>query len=190
MSERLDILMPLAAKLPRFVVDTTPGVLTVPVTYPATTPVDFLIYNGEQGYKFVQGDNFIIGTFGLIMPLGFQLDKRTNPHISFSIYGYGLTSTASYPFKEIGADDILSLMYGIMENYDTACDIFIDIQNQNTVVVGPNTYNIKNERFALTLSIGYTGMEVSMVGVPTSLDGTTQYITPYLKVYHNFSLDV
>jgi len=71
-----------------------------------------------------------------------------------------------------------------MESYDTPADVFIDIQNQAPVT---GSY-LKNEDFTLSLSQVLYFTNVSMVGVPAALDTTIQFVTPYVKVLHNFPL--
>jgi len=192
MSERLDILVPTkrteaAAHLYNFVVDNAAVTGMVGVNLPAGPPADFgYLYNCENSYIFSKGDNFIVNTFGLIMPLSFQLDRSTvttNPLLFFSLIAHGVTTGKLYYLKELGATASSSASYGVMENYDTPLDIFVDVQNQ-ALVTGSN---LKDERFYLTLTIGYD-ISVSMIGVPDSLNGTTQLLTPYVKLLHTFPL--
>lgn len=186
MSERLDILMPVAAELPFFVVDTT-GPLSVVLQYPGPpNPPPFTLKNAEGGYIFTQGDNFIVMSAGVTMPLSFQLTRpAANPYESFFLKALGIISGHGYLFREFAAVSD-GKFYSIMENYDTPLDVFIDLQNQDASL---GTY-IKDERFSLGLNIdsGVANPQVSMVGVPASLNGSTQYVIPYLKILHNFAL--
>jgi hypothetical protein len=193
MAERYDILQhSVLADASYFTVDTTPGVANVSVVSPAGLEI---MCNGDAKKTFQQGDNFVIGTFGVVMPLGFQIDRNnavTLPYIQLCVYARGVTSTHLYMFKEIGKGTAptgpadYSYMYGIMENYDTPADIFIDVNNQQPAFVGGTL--LKNEPFTLSVKMAVTGLKVSMIGAPTSLNGTVQRIFPYLKIYHNFPL--
>lgn len=191
MAERYDILQyATVADAPYFTVDTAAA--DVSVTSPAGVET---LQNGDGKTLFAQGDNFTIATFGVIMPLGFQLNRDnavTLPYIRLCLYAKGATSTHLYMFKEIGKDSAptgpadYSYMYGIMENYDTPADIFINVTDQQPAFVGATL--LKNEAFRLSLKMYVTGLKVSMNGVPDTLDATVQRIFPYVKVYHNYPL--
>jgi len=184
MSERIDVLIPVAAKLPYFTVNTGAADVGIVGSYDAA---DVRLFNAEGASIFSKGDNFVVATMGLVMPLSFQIDRKStvvNPFIQFIVAAQGVTTGKIYSFREIGAEDADSFMYHVMENYDMPVDIFIDLQNQAAVT---GSY-IKNERFRMLLALKYAGMKVSMVGVPDDLHGTIQCITPYIKVYHNFAL--
>jgi hypothetical protein len=190
--ERYDILQPLTlADAPSFTVDTTAGVLNVGVTQLNAS----VLCNGDLKTIFAKGDSFILATFGLIMPLGFQIDRSSTvlqPRIRICYFARGSLSTHIYTFKEIGkgtppaspAD--FSYLYGIMENYDTPADIYINVLNQQPAFVGGTL--LKNEPFYLEAKLDVTDLKVSMVGVPSTLNTTVQRIFPYVKVYHNSAL--
>jgi len=185
MSERIDILMPPVDCLPYFTVDT--AVLYTPILYFAPLPVDYLTA-GDGSCVFTKGDNFIIKTCGLVMPLSFQIDRiKSNitwPYIRFSMYAYGQTTGKQYRLSEISGSGVSPFFLISMESYDTPADVFIDIQNQAPVT---GSY-LKNEDFTLSLSQSLYFTNVSMVGVPAALDTTIQFVTPYVKVLHTFPL--
>jgi hypothetical protein len=189
MSERIDILMPIETGMASFVVNNAAAGGVVPLVAPSGSTV---LYNSGAGSLFTQGDSFIIQTFGLILPLSFQLDRSLIasklPRITLYLNGYGFTTNLSYTFQEISVQFTHgSNFYLIMENYDTPLNIFIDIPNEP--LVGESAIN--NEQFQLQMGLeNITSYNVSMVGVPAALNGTTQYIIPYLKILHNEPLSV
>jgi hypothetical protein len=193
MSERIDIVIPNATDLPRFTVDHTQQ--TVQLQYPVGP--DLKLYNGDHAYTFAQGDNFTILSFGIIMPLSFQFDRRVTlgntPIFAISFYGVGQTSGNGYYFNEISSQQS-GYLYITVENYDIALDLFIDLQNQPPAGIAPPTY-IKNEEFNLNMEINFnvypfSGIGISMAGVPASLDGTVQTVTPYMKLLHNYPMGI
>jgi hypothetical protein len=148
-----------------------------------------MLYNGGNCSIFAQGDNFTILTAGLIMPLSFQLDRSINvsydPVLTITIEAVGGTSGLRYGFKELFYGGFNSF-YLPVENYDTPFDLYIDVTNQP-----PNGthYLINEASFQLSmLLITIPPIAISMAGVPASLQGTFQYITPYLKILHNLPL--
>jgi hypothetical protein len=188
MAEVLDILMPYkAAASPdigcyKFTVNTT-GPKYVGLTDMSGTGT---LYNANGKSKFAIGDSFTLLSFGLIMPLSFQLDRSVNvtyfPFIQMYLAGNGQTSGHVYYFQELTSG---SEMFLYMENYDTPVDVYIDIPQEP---VSSGTY-IVNEKFTLLTGLShYSKMAVSMVGVPAALNTTVQYITPFVKVLHNFAL--
>jgi hypothetical protein len=184
MSERIDVMMPPLNSLPYFVVDTT-GPLYVPIVYPAGPPLKYLI-TGDGKYTFAKGDNFVIMTCGLVMPLSFQLDRSnvTWPYIRFSMNAFGVTTGKTYILKEISGSGAAPVFYLPMENYDVSMDVFIDIQNQDPVA---GDY-LKNETFTIGVSLDLYLTDVSMVGVPAALNAKDMFVTPYVKILHNFAL--
>jgi hypothetical protein len=183
MSERIDVMMPAVANLPYFTVDTT-GPLYVPIAYPVLSAPNLI--TGDGSHVFAIGDNFIIMTGGLVMPLSFQLDRSnvTWPYIRFSMYAYGETTGKTYPLKEISGSGASPYFYMPMENYDTPMDIFIDIQNQAPVT---GSY-LKNETFTIGVTLALYLTNVSMVSVPAALNTKIQFVIPYVKILHNFAL--
>lgn len=186
MSERIDIMMPPVDCLPYFVVDTT-GPLFKPVAYPAPVPVDYLTA-GDYTCVFTKGDNFVLMSGGLVMPLSFQIDRGQGvaqwPYIRFYMYAYGQTTGNIYKLKEVSGAGATPSFYMPMENYDSPVDIFIDIQNQDPV----GGQYLKNEDFTIGVSQALYFTNVSMAGIPASLNATTQFILPYVKILHNFPL--
>jgi len=191
MAEIIDILMPLETGCSRFTVNHAAAGGVVPITNP---PAMSFLYNASIGSFFSKGDSFIILTFGVILPLSFQFDRQVNvgnipPRVTLQISGYGETTNLDYNFQELAVvsagGSSGSYFYMIMENFDTPLDVFVDIPNEPPIT----GHSLISERFRLKLSLfNLLGYNISMVNVPAALDGTVQYIVPYVKILHNTPL--
>jgi hypothetical protein len=194
MSERYDVLFP-RGNLPYFTVDNTKAY--VALQYTGRSPI---LHNAVNDYLFGIGDNFTILSYGVILPLSFQLDRSlnlgpgtspvavTDPIFAIVLDAIGQHSGKQYIFREVNDHFTDKSLYMIMENFDTAANIFINLQKQDANA----GFYIKDEPFYINMGItgAYSSENVgiSMAGVPDSLNGTIQYVTPYLKILHNFPL--
>jgi hypothetical protein len=179
MSERIDILTPSYANLPYITVNN--AVNKVAITYAGGS--DPTLINGYGQSTFARGDNFIVLSIGIVLPLSFQLHRQNDVAASpliLSFYGKALAKL--YYFREFnpGGAGYVALP---MENYETSLGVFVDIQNQD---VNTGSY-IKNSVFTLQYGIAGTS-NVSMSGVPTALNGTVQRLVPFVKVLHTLAL--
>ena len=193
MSEHLDIMLA-NEELPYFTVDNTKSYVLI------SQPTSKRLLNVAGYHTFEVGDNFTILSYGIVLPLSFQLDRSlnlspgtdpyqlTSPTFGMTLLAHGIITNAPYSLREVSSFEGSRSLCLIMENFDTAANIFINIQNQEEVL----EHNIKDEPFYLEMTLYGLGevedIAVSMAGVPDSLNGTRQYITPYIKVVHNFPL--
>lgn len=184
MSERLDILRPAIAQLPFFTVDT--GAATVPIAYPQNP--SYILYNAEGYSIFSQGDHFTVLSMGFLFPLSFQLDRSnaSNPYIEAGIFAHGRTSGEDYRFKEISGLGGTGVLFFPVENYEVIFDVYINVNNQDP----NNGHYLSDEAYELFIKLAVADLEVSMVGVPGSLDGTVQLIYPFAKILHNTPLSM
>jgi hypothetical protein len=170
MSEIFDMLTLSKARSPRFTVNTS------------VNSVDVTMLSGVNAFKnivssdtFQGGDNFTLLSAGYYIPEGFTMATPA------------LTSAFACPVLNLnlwdvvdGAPYIISPFMGIflpMENYELSINHYANHANYIT-----NPYQINLVNFQLD---PVHKPQVSMQNVPSALNGTTQFITVFLKVIHN-----
>lgn len=191
MSEYIDVMSFLPAHSPYFTVNT--GVLAVDIRRPTGLGYDFHLRSSGGFKNFQAGDNFVVVSAGFVLPESFALAQgpanlvQNNP--SITIGAQVLAGGAIYYLQNFSTTGIMMPI----ENYELPANIFVDIVSVNNGATPP-VYPFRLAGFNL---IGlFTGLDetnsiypqVSMVGVPASLNATRQHLTMFIKVVHNFPL--
>lgn len=188
MAEIIDILTFNDDKTSYFTIDRTK--LYMPLVSGAGGS-DAILQNAADKKLLQKGDNFLILTAGLVLPEGFMLSSGIRSGTSaFRNFFYltlrDRTDSAQYELSEIGGGS--SRLYMPMENYETAVDIFCDVQTKvGTVIAPPPLTKTLDEDFKFRLILN--NFYVSMVNIPVSfLDGTIQLVFPFIKIIHNLPM--
>jgi hypothetical protein len=192
MSEYIDVMALLPDQSPYFVVNTTPGVLSVDIRTPTHSPVyDYLLRAAGGKKTFRAGDNFIVVSAGFVFPESFGLAGgasnlvQNNP--SIAVGAQASTGGSVYFLPNFGNTGVVMPI----DNYELPLNIFVDISGLD---IGGGVYPFRTQNF--NLYGAFRGLDqfnsiypkVSMVGVPTSLHGTTQHLTVFVKIVHTFPL--
>lgn len=171
MSLKFTILIPKLTESPSFVVDTAAVGGVVSVTQPGNVTFDF--YNTAGDKLFRAGDSFTILSYGIILPENFQFNLGSTAQSKNGLCFYIGSSVG--PLKEFGDSD--GYVFCPVENYEIACNTFVD-SVANGLTSG--NFSLKGD---IGPAFGQTP-KISMVGTPAALNGTTQYIRPFVKVAH------
>ncbi len=177
--ERIDILSPKIDEGAEFVVDTSVDSVDLTPVVGATN----VLYAGGGSSKFARGDNFIILSAGYFIPEAFALygygaagiGKWSLPVMLFRALTDGGFETSLYEFGDNG---MLRIPYPNAEiSIGTYCDPEKNSLNDNFVlkILFPN-FSAPDHP------------QISMVGVPVSLDGKMFYVVPFVKILHNLAL--
>jgi hypothetical protein len=178
-TEIIDLLTVPYANCPKFTVDTTG-----PIKVLVTNAVASIFYtSGGINNYFQQADNFEVLSAGFAYPFSSQRHFEVNglPPLSIVILAKGKTTGYTYPFKNLGSNSGVNIP---IENYDMSINIFMDVQN--LPAQGGNLLNA--EKFSIFGGLIAASEYVSMVGVPSALNGLVLPIVPFIKVKHNFPL--
>lgn len=140
---------------------------------------------GGGGNLFSEGDNFTILSAGYHMPENFVMAQ------------YEIAGGGEYPFPIMflrgavtGGGPILPItQFGNngnlrfpFENYEMSLNTFVDPVKRG-LVGGDFELQI-----LFPLTSGADSPQVSMINVPAALNGVVIYVTPFIKVLHNFTL--
>lgn len=106
------------------------------------------------------GQSFIVKSLGLIMPVNFTLFDR-NLFFSFVL----MKTDGAYMWM-----DVLNYICIPSENYESEINMFVDMRSY---------LNVAGYRLML---YAHSPFKVSMIGVPTALNGSSFSIRPYAKV--------
>jgi len=166
---------------PKFTVNTT-GVLSVALSASTSHPSEFYPSDGGPTTTgtipswFAQGDTLQIVGYGINLPYNFQFaDEAT---------GVGGVATSSYPSFGICINNTLVTVNNaggtpvIRENVYISCNITV---NWNYVAnfVGTGPY---------WLTCALEAASISMLNVPSALNGLVFYARPFIDVIHNLPL--
>lgn len=139
---------------------------------------------GGGGYSFADGDCMTILSAGFMMPENFVMAQ-------YSVAGGGeYTMPVMYLRGQVPAGPILSIdQFGNNGNlrfpfsdYELSLGTFFDPVKRG---ITGGAFQLET-LFPLTAGLDYP--QVSMINLPAALDGTTFYVTPFIKVLHNFPL--
>ena len=183
--EIVDVLTLPLASCPAFTVNTTnPTDNSVPLVNPTLTPPAYSVLQNASGNSvFRAGDNFSVQSVGYSLPEAFVMAKTPANSIkkSPSIILQLLLSTGSLIVHPVyGADGITVPM----ENYENVINSFLDVTQLNL--------SLSFKLWALLVGDSVTPVapRVSMLGVPSTLNGTVQNVTVFVKVLHNLPLQL
>jgi hypothetical protein len=167
-------------KSPYFVVDTT-GPKSVKIQIPVLGAGLFAtLQNSLQYSVFQAGDNFAVLSLGYVLPEAFVMAQAPSastikiPSIALSALQGGITPI---PLPISGLTGISVPM----ENFENAINAFSDI-----VPVTAGTFGL-TAQFVQDVTAGHE-QQVSMIGVPSSLNATTQVVTVFAKIMHNLPM--
>jgi hypothetical protein len=180
MPEIIDILTPDIDDCPYFVANNAVDYIvpSIPVSPPAT----YILKNSQTRSIMAMGDNFRVLSCGLILPESFTFLKRATV-ASLPLYGLlirGSPSTDIYYSPSFSGSEF----YLPMENYEFVLDVFCNCAY--TYKGGAPASNLQKENFYFTYYAG--DINVSMLGVPATLNLKTFYIIPFIKILHNTEL--
>jgi len=197
MAEIIDVLTPLHEFCPEVTVvaPATAGHLAVKPVYPSALATSYKLYVDGSGMgavygKFQKRDNIRLLTAGFYIPESFTLssqwDGQVSPahKVSTSIAANELMinvlksdNSTSVPLPGLGARGVIGLPFA---NYETAFDIFSDMSKPAIVpLLADNEYFLTAQLFLA---------DVSMIGVPTLLNGQVIRIVPFIKILHTLPI--
>lgn len=186
MPELIDILTPDTTDCPAVVINTAVNAVAIPNMAAAVV----MRSSDEFFYCFRQGDNIELLSYGYFIPERFIMYESVsgNPGVESpcpSIALYAFTDPpppgvgVQIPFNQFG---YLGTMKCIFPNYEMAMGIFVD------------TMTAIGEKFWIETCFpwnnGLNLPQLSMVGVPAALNGVTIHLVPFIKVMHNFPLEL
>jgi hypothetical protein len=186
MPERIDILTPNTSDCPAVVVNTAVNSVVIPDSIAA---VPFRS-SDEFFYCFRSGDNIELLSYGYYIPERFIMYEPTsggagveNPCLCMALYAF-----TDPPPPGVGVQIPLT-QFGFLgnvkmpfPNYEMAMGIFID----SSQAIGEKFWIETN----FPWNSGLNPNMLSMVGVPAALNGTTIHIVPFIKIMHNFPLEL
>lgn len=179
MPEKIDTLMPAMADCATFVVNNAVDSVTI-VPPPGATN---RLFNGAGNDIFTRGDSLRILSVGIKIPESFTLfNILANPPLTdITVIAEGFISGDLYTNPNFsGTTENI-----IMENYEMVIDAFMNCRECFSTIVPAN--NLLTEDFYLRGYPSYA-FEISMLGVPDSLNGKTFYIVPFVKVLHSIDI--
>lgn len=178
----------------QFTVDTTPGVLSVPIALHTGGAANNECDNVDGKSLFQVGDNMLIVGAGINLPENF----------CFANIGFGGAPLAVLPkinmyfYTEPGHVKYYPSIAGSngsffvpFENFEYIVNNYIDVVQGvfKTNLAPPNDVSIGiPQHFAVYLSVDPGSCKISMVNVPAALNGQVERITPFIKVLHNLPL--
>jgi hypothetical protein len=170
MPEIIDTMTTRLSETPYFVGDNSVYYKTPIFTSPKS------LYNTDLKRTFIQGDNFIIQTAGIVFPENYTIWKdpflggSTGVIPSIGIYIRGAVSATVYPIDVLGAFKAIRIP---MENFEYALNVFVD-----TVKMGVN----ENFYFETT---GIFDSAISTKTAPSSFNSQNFAVVPFIKILHN-----
>jgi len=183
--EIVDVLVLPLSKSPYFTVNVlTPVNNAVPIVNPLLSPPVFsTVVNTAGNEVFVPGDNFSIQSVGYSLPENFVMSRtamgslKKAPSLFIALV---LSNGTRIDHPIYGGNGVVIPM----ENYENVINSFLDL----TALPGGLTQSFKLIATLLGDTTTPVPPQVSMIGVPASLNGTVQNITVFLKVLHNSAL--
>jgi hypothetical protein len=174
--EIIDTLVPITSKNAQFTVNLAAADKRVSVT---SSPANGFLMNSSRRTKFRKNDNLILLAGGYYIPEGFTTTVKAAtsdayplfPEFQIVVKGETSGGGALPGLGELGSFIVP------FENYEVSLNIFSDI---NSMALGQN--------YKLEAFLFFNDIQISMVNVPTFLDGYTFHIYPFLKVLHNFAM--
>lgn len=163
-----------------FVVDTA----AVPKRKIIANAGSSILQNANGNTMFQYADSLVLLSAGLVFPEAFvmYIDGSNFPYFTFA---YSVPRVPppndNYSIPSLAGGNVIIPM----ENYEVAVDSFIDVTNcPHVPPLHPQTYMHENAR----LLLGVLGAWASMYNVPASLNGTTQYVMPFIKIRHTIPI--
>lgn len=191
MSERIDILSTPKNMGAKFTVDHTVSSVDLVQCVPGA-PQTMVAGGGTilgGGYEFENGDNFHILSAGYHIPERFVMSQYEfggggEFTLPVMVLRGSVTGGAGpyLPLTQFGNNGSLRLPF---ENSEISIGTFVDVIELG-LVGGGGTFTIE---CLFPFTIGADSPQVSMINVPADFaDGTVIYVTPFVKVLHNFAL--
>ncbi len=186
MPERIDILTPDTTDCPAVVINTAVNMVAVPDMAAAVV----MKSSDEFFYCFRRGDNIEILSFGFFIPERFIMYEslsgglgNESPAPILALYAFTDPPPPAVgvqiPLNQFG---FLGCMKTVFPNYEMAMGTFIDVETE----IGEKFWIECNFPF----NNGVNNPQLSMVGVPAALNGLTFHLVPFIKVAHNFPLEL
>jgi len=187
-----------------------------PIGQTINTVGSFQTVNSENQSIFSRGDNISIISSGIILPESFILGNigfggaplSALPRINISFFNepdFPADAHHTVPYKIqyfpiiAGATGLIAIP---LENFEYILNSFIDVTKDAFTAYDANyipvlplpvvpKYTIVNgipSDFSCFLNIDKETVKISMVNIPTILNGQHERITPFIKIIHNFQL--
>lgn len=178
--EIIEIMTPELTGCANFVVNN--AVDSVVLNTPAAPSI---MYSGNNGHKFTNGDNFLILSAGYYIPERFTIyghqsvdpNKSCTPQMLLRVN----EDPAGFSFvvDQFGNDGALNIPF---PNYEFSIGTFIEIEQ----------FSLSTPLFNIAVdfpnSIDPDKPLISMIDVPAALNGKTFYVIPFIKILHNIPL--
>lgn len=129
-----------------------------------------ILRNGKGNGKFIKGDGFGLISLGIILPLGFEFYKASDDVGFLQTFNLKLVSGT-------GVIDIDNLFFPY-ENYELSMNIYYPES-----ALTPDSFHIT------AIFNDSPKPQVSMLNVPSKLNGKKIYVPIWLKVEHTFPLE-
>ncbi len=187
MPERIDILTPDTANCPAVIINTAVNSVVIA---DAAAAVPMKSSDGLFFY-FRSGDNIELLSYGYFIPERFIMYEPTsggggiveNPCPSIALYAFTDPPPpgvgVQIPLNQFG---FLGTMKMPFPNYEMAMGVFVDAATE----IGKK-FRIET---CFPFNSGLNPMRLSMVGVPAALNGVTIHLVPFIKIMHNFPLEL
>lgn len=186
MAELIDVMTPETSDCPAVVVNTAVNFVDIPIN-PGAVPFKS---SDEFFYCFRRGDNIELLSYGFFIPERFIMYEPVsgnagveNPVLSMALYAFTDPPPpgvgVQIPLNQFGFLGNVKIPF---PNYETAIGIFVDTET----AIGEKFWIEVNFPWNAGLNIP----RLSMVGVPAALNGVTIHIIPFIKVLHNFPLEL
>jgi hypothetical protein len=173
MAEIVDILTTVFDHSPRFTVD------IAETSVPVTLALNENLVSGSGKYLFKAIDHIVLISAGIIMPENFVLThEHPEGGTHKSVLGFNAVPYEGEPLylQDIGFHGFVTIP---MENYEFALNIFCNLSVYKAQI---------NAAGYLSISVGASINNVSMVNVPAALDGKVFPIVPFIKILHTIPL--
>ena len=150
----------------------------VPLTYAVT---EMKSANNKKYFK--NGDSFSVLSIGIIFPESFTLAKQIADEtlLFYRATLLGKTSGLDYNIYALGNYNAIYLPF---ENFEMALDVFVNVPDQ-VQVLHPAVK--LNEDFSIETNLSGV-VNISMLGVPSTLNGKVFTVRNFMKVLHNLPL--
>jgi hypothetical protein len=134
--------------------------------------------NNSLKYYFQAGDNLLLLNAGYFIPESFCTTEDMAPSdpvfpfLLFTVFDSAGVSKGALP----GLGDYGGIIVPF-ENYEGTYNVFCDVNS---------LYNTGKYKLSVVMTFNYT--MISMINVPSDLDGKTFYIYPFIKVLHTLPM--
>jgi hypothetical protein len=131
---------------------------------------DYYLKDGFGGSKFDVGDNFIINSVGISIPIGFSIYSNA-VNIILRYKDSGTTENYLRSTKGFFGNFILPF-----DNYEMPVDMFFNCKN----------LSMYDGRIGINIvELDGTPLKIGMLNVPDDLNGKSYKVSAFMKITHN-----